>query len=264
MKKIIISSLLLANTLFAGDVLAVVNGTKIKKDTINNLLKTKNITYDKLPAKTKLQLLDQMVIDTLLIQKAEKSNLKKTDEYKKGIALLEKQFLLKLFLQKKLSSFKVTDNEIKNFYYQYKDIAFKQPEQVKAKHILVKTKQEAYKIINILKHTSKSKFDEEFSKLAKKYSIDSTKKFGGELGWLTKDKVILPIRNVMFKLKKGSFSLQPIPTKVGWDIIYIEDKKISKYIPLNKVKNKIIETIKLEKLKSYISELKTKAKIEYK
>ena len=264
MNKIIIGSLLVASSLMAGDILAVVNGKKINTQDINILLKPNKIDYTKLAPQYKIQLLDKIIIDTLLVQKAKKAGLENTIEYKKGIEFLKNQYLVRLFLQKKLNSLKINDSEIKNFYYKFRDAMFKQPEQIKLKHILVKTKNEAEKIIQDLQNTSKSKRIEKFIELAKTNSLDPTKKVGGELGWVTKNSLIPEFANIVFNLNKNTFTKTPIKTKFGWHIAYIEDKKPAQYIPLNQVKDRIIQELKLQKLQKYIADLKSNSKIIYK
>jgi len=264
MKKIILGSLFVASSVFAGDVLAVVNGEKITKQEINNVLKRQHMTYDQLPPKFRAKILDDIITQALVIQKAENSGIEKTKLYKKELNIIKKQLAYRLFLQNKLKSFKITDQEAKSFYNKNKDILFKRKEEIKARHILVRTKAEAMDIINKLKKIPQSKLDEEFAKLAQKYSIGPSGKMGGELGWFSKDKMIPAFSKVAFSLKKGEFTLKPVHTRFGWHIIYVEDKKPAGYIPFNKVKNRIKNQLKVEKLRAYIQNLKQKAKIEYK
>ena len=127
MKKILVGSLLIASSLFANDVLAVVNGENITKSEINALLAPRHITYDKLPEQYKRQILDRIITDALLIQKAENSGVEKTKTYKEELQKLKKQLALKVFLKNKIDSFKVSDAEIKAFYDKNKDMMFKQP-----------------------------------------------------------------------------------------------------------------------------------------
>jgi len=264
MKKIILGSLFVASSLFAGDVLAVVNGEKITKTQINALLAPQKVTYEQLPVQYKKQVLDKVITDALLIQKAENSGIEKTKEYQKELEVLKKQLALKVFLKNKLNNIKITDTEAKAFYDKNKEIMFKQQPEVKARHILVKTKAEAEKIINELKKVPQNELDKKFAELAKKYSIGPSGKNGGELGWFSKGKMIPAFSNVAFSLKKGTFSLQPVKTRFGWHIIYVEDKKEGGYVPFNKVKDKIKQQLKLKKLQEYVNKIKQQANIQYK
>jgi len=264
MKKIVLGSLLVASSLFAGDVLAVVNGTKITKTEINNLLKPQHITYDKLPAQIKKQVLDKVITEALLIQKAENSGVTKTKEYQEALSKVKKQLALKVFLDQKAKSITVSDAEAKAFYDKNKEKLFKQLPAVKARHILVKTKAEAEKIINELKKVPQSKLDSTFAELAKKYSTGPSGKMGGELGWFTKGRMIPAFSKVAFSLEKGTFSKTPVKTRFGWHVIYVQDKKEGGYVPFNVVKNKIKQQLKLQKLQKYIQKIKSQANIQYK
>jgi len=264
MKKLVISGLMLTSSLLASDVLAVVNGESITKSEINNLLKAKNLSYSKLPPKYRIQILNNMVDNTLLMQQVKNSKVGETKEYREGVANFKKQWALRIFLQQKLKSFKVTNTEIVNFYNKYKDLIFKQPAAVKLRYLVVKDKKQAYNLIRALKHTKKSKLSSEFTRLVKKYSIGAAKQKGGELGWIAENKLIPSFRKAIASVKPGSFTTTPVKTKLGWSIAYIEDKKPEQYVPLKKVKNVIIREVKLQKLKDYITQLKEKAKIKYK
>jgi parvulin-like peptidyl-prolyl isomerase len=264
MKKLLAGSLLAVSSLLAGDVLAVVGGEEITKTQINNLLAAQKLDYDKLPPQYQQKILEQIITEGLLIKKAQDSGVSKTKLYKDELKKLEKQLALRVFLKQKIDSFKISNSDIKNFYNKNRDLMFKQKEQVKARHILVKTEAEAKDIISQLKSISQNKLQDKFIELAKKYSNGPTGKNGGELGWFSKDKMIPEFSKVAFSLNKGAFSFQPVKTRFGWHVIYVEDKKSGGYIPFDKIKEQIKQLLKKQKLGEYIKELKDKAHIQYK
>jgi parvulin-like peptidyl-prolyl isomerase len=264
MKKLVLGSLIAVSSVLASsNVLATVNGEKITKAEVNQLLKAQRVTYDQLPAQYKQKVLDDIISQALLIQKAEKSGIENTKEFKKELAKVKRQVALRLFLKQKLASIAVSNSEAKAFYEKNKDLMFKQPAQVKARHILVKTKQEADKIIAELRNTPKNELERKFIELAKTKSVGPSGKMGGELGWFTKDKMIPAFSEVAFKLHKGDITLKPVHTRFGWHVIYVEDKKAGGYVPFEKVKSMIIEQLKIKKLKKYVDSVKAKAKIKY-
>ena len=264
MKKIVLGSLIAISSLMANDVLAVVNGEKITKTEINEVLAPQHITYDKLPAQYKKQILDKIITDDLLIQKAENSGIEKTKAYKQKLQKIKKQLALEVYLKNKLAKIKISDSEAREFYNKNKDIMFKQQAQVKARHILVKTKAEAEKLINELRHTPQSKLEARFIELAKKYSTGPSAPTGGELGWFSAKQIVPAFSKVAFKLNKGQITLQPVHTRFGWHIIYVEDKKINSYIPFNQIKDKIKQQLKLKKLAEFVKQIKQNANIQYK
>jgi len=264
MKKIILGSLLVASSLFASDVIAIVNGTKITKTEINNILKSRGATYDRLSPQQKKMVLDEVIAQALVIQKAQNSGVENTPEYKAMLKKVKAQIAAQVFLEQKLKSMKVSDAEIKAFYEKNKDRIFKQPAMLKARHIVVKTKAEAEKIINELKNTPKNKLEQKFIELAKKYSTGPSAKNGGELGWFNVKQMVPSFSQAALNLKPGQFTTTPVQTQFGWHVIYLQDKKSSSYIPFNVVKAKIKAYLQQQKLKQYIIDLKNKAKIEYK
>jgi peptidylprolyl isomerase len=264
MKKLLLGSLVLVGSLFgSGDVLAVVNGEKVTKQEINALLAPQKITYDKLPEQYKKKVLDDIINQALLIQKAEKSGITKTDEYKKELEKVKKQLALKLFLKNKLDNMKVLDRDLKSFYNKNRDLMFKQPAEVKARHILVKTEAEAKKLINQLRKVPKNKLEAKFIELAKEHSIGPSKIDGGELGWFSKGKMIPTFSEAAFNLNKGNITLKPVKTRFGYHIIYVEDKKSGGYISFDKVKDKISKQLKMKKFQEYLEKVKKSAKIKY-
>ncbi|NPA55231.1 MAG: peptidylprolyl isomerase [Epsilonproteobacteria bacterium] len=259
MRKIILIGALFGS-LFANDVVAVVNGEKITKAQINQVLKNQNITYDKLPSQIKKRVLDRVITQALLIKKAENSGVTKTKEYKEALDKVKKQLAVDVYLKQHI---KVSDAEIKQFYQEHKR-NFKQPAQVKARHIVVKTKQQAQKIIEELKNTPYNKLEQKFIELAKKYSIGPSGKNGGELGWFSKKRMVPAFSEAAFNLKKGHITLKPVKTQFGWHVIYVEDKKAGGYVPLNQVKEKIRRFLIAKKLQEYIQNIKKQAHIQYK
>jgi peptidyl-prolyl cis-trans isomerase C len=83
-----------------------------------------------------------------------------------------------------------------------------------AKHILVKTKPEAESIKEKLNQ------GEDFTKLAKKFSLCPTKKRGGDLGEIFPGQLVKPVEQVIFK-KPLSQVHGPVKSKFGYHLIVI-------------------------------------------
>lgn len=81
-----------------------------------------------------------------------------------------------------------------------------------ARHILVKTKEEAEKLKQQLANGA------DFAKLAKKHSICSSAKKGGDLGEFGPGKMVKAVDNVVFK--KPVLKVHgPVKTKFGFHLI---------------------------------------------
>ncbi len=84
--------------------------------------------------------------------------------------------------------------------------------KVKASHILVKKRSEAVRILDELRSGA------DFRELAKKHSICSSGKKGGDLGFFTRGKMVKEFEKAAFSLAKGELS-GLIKTEFGYHII---------------------------------------------
>ena len=152
------------------------------------------------------------------------------------------------YVQKELK-----DNEIEKYYEDevYGDI--------KVKHILIapdttddmssEEKEKAEKEAKKEAEDIIKKLDdgEDFDKLAKKYSDDSSNaKKGGDLGWISTGDMVEEFDAAAFKLKKGKYTTSPVKTTYGYHIIYKVDEKDKP--KLEDAKDDIIETLVKDKL----------------
>jgi peptidyl-prolyl cis-trans isomerase C len=163
----------------------------------------------------------------------------------------------------------VTDQENKNFYESNPDF-FKQPEQVKASHILIKLdpsadenqKAEAKSKIQAIQ--KKLKNGDDFANSAKEFSEGPSKVNGGDLGYFRRGQMVKPFEDAAFAMKPGEVS-DIVETRFGYHLIKVTDKKPETTISHTEVKEKITQYLKQEKqnekMQIYIQELREQAQI---
>jgi peptidyl-prolyl cis-trans isomerase D len=152
----------------------------------------------------------------------------------------------------------VTDQELQTYYDQHRD-EYRVPDQVKVRHILIKTPLPApgakedekaiaaarTKAEDVLKQV---KAGGDFAKLAEKYSDDpGSAKSGGELGWIGRGRTVPEFEKAAFSLGKGQTS-DLIKSSYGFHIINLEDKQDAHLKPLAEVKGDIEEKLKQQKV----------------
>ena len=161
--------------------------------------------------------------------------------------------------------------DLDDFYKKNPD-QFKQPERVRASHILLQVAADAdakkkadvkAKAEGILK---KIKAGGDFAELAKKNSEDpGNAPAGGDLGYFTKGQMVGAFERVAFELKPGAVS-ELVETPFGFHIIKVVDKQDGKTLTLDEVRPQLEQFLKQrqreEKTLAFVKSLKTKGKVE--
>src|SRR4029077_784043 len=142
-----------------------------------------------LNAQQRSQALDTLVRAEVVAQQAEKEGLDKVGDAPPSLALARLQILEQAAMTNFLKDHKVTDAELKAEYDA--QVAAMPKTQYKARHILVKTKDEADQIIAQLNKGAK------FEKLAADHSLDGSKTNGGDLGWFSPQNMVKPFADAV-------------------------------------------------------------------
>jgi peptidyl-prolyl cis-trans isomerase C len=235
-------------------VIAIVNGYEIRVSEVRMAMDDIVGQLPDLPKKMRYPFVVEFLVERhLLAQLAVKDGIAETAEYKRRLAVYQAKALRDAYFSQVVSP-TVTDDEIKTAY-DAEAAKVAQTERVRARHILVATEQEATKILADLE--SGAKFDE----LAKKFSLDGSKEFGGDLGYFTAPEMVPEFSAAAFALKAGETS-KPIKTDFGWHIIKLEDRKVGNAQPFDQVKGAIRNVLLRKKVQEIMAGLKTKAKVE--
>ncbi|HEX6155454.1 MAG TPA: SurA N-terminal domain-containing protein [Burkholderiales bacterium] len=129
-----------------------------------------------------------------------------------------------------------TEKEIREAY-EGRAAQFRVEEQRRASHILVKTKDEADKLLAELK-----KNPGRFADLAKKNSQDpGSAEKGGDLGWFGRGMMVKPFEDAVFKL--GQNDLQVVESEFGFHVLRVTGIQAGKSRPLEEVRKELAEEL---------------------
>lgn len=204
--------------------------------------------------------LDEIIKKEILYQEALKKGIDKDPDFGKKLEEFRKLTLASLLLEKEImSKNKVSDQEAKDYYNKHKE-EFTPTTQIKASHILVKTEDEAKKVLARLKK------GEKFEEIAKEVSLDkASAKNGGDIGYFSRGQLVPEFEKAAASLKTGETS-GPVKTPYGYHIIKVVDRKSGAVLDFDKVKDMITQRLSGEKQKAafdaYISELRKNYKVE--
>ncbi len=190
-------------------------------------------------------------------------------------AIPEKRAVKYFVLNDKDAESKITVDpaEVQRYYSAHQD-AFRMPERVKVRHILIETPKPGpdgkvdqkgidaarAKAEDVLKQV---KAGGDFTALANKYSNDpgnedlaTHAKKGGEMGWIIKGQTVPEFEKVAFSQNKGQMS-DLVQSSFGFHIIQTEDKEDARLKPLAEVKADIEKAVKQEKLTAQLNKMST-------
>ena len=237
------------------DPVAVVNGTPIPKATFDQYVQRMGGRAKTDTPEASKALIDQLVMEELLVQEANKKKLADDPEIKQQLAMVQRSLLASTMVRRTLSGQEPTEEAIKKEYETA--VAAMKGQEYKAAHILVDAEDKAKEVIAELK-----KDGSKFSELAKAKSSDSSAANGGDLGWFTPNMMVPPFAQAVAKMEKGKFSEEPVQTPFGWHVILLEDVRDATPPSLDELKPQITQMLQSKMISDYLEKLKSGAKVE--
>ncbi|MBP8717621.1 MAG: peptidyl-prolyl cis-trans isomerase [Candidatus Atribacteria bacterium] len=208
---------------------------------------------------TKEDLLEQIILQTLLIQKADEINLREDPQVAFQIKNTTEQILIQSLIEKEIiEKTLLSDDDIELYYEENKENYWKE-EEIHAFDILIETREQAEEV--------RQKLEEgmDFSILAQESSIASSAAQGGDIGFISKGTLTAEIEEQLFLLNPGDIS-DIIPTEKGFHIFKVIEKNPAHYLALEEVKEEIKYQLLPQKQQQafdqYLKEIEEQAIIE--
>ncbi|MEI6707842.1 MAG: peptidylprolyl isomerase [Methylococcales bacterium] len=236
------------------DAIAVVNGHYIAKSALADLEKEVAVRGQG-QTFPKEKLIEELVQRQLLIQDALQKQLDKSPEVAIQLENAKNTLLTQADLQNFLKTNPVSDADLKKEYDS--KVGGTNATEYKASHILVKTEDEAKKLIADLDKGGK------FADLANKNSLDAKEsQNGGELGWFAAGQMVEPFSDAVAKLEKGKYSKTPVKTQFGYHIILREDSRAQTPPPFDAVKEQLKPILERKKVQEMVEAMRKQATVE--
>jgi len=239
----------------ADPVVIQVDGTDIRQSDVLAALENLPPQYAQVPQETLIKAVVEKLIDsTLVANRARAAGLDKDPAYLVARSRAELQLLEQFFIQR-LVARRVTERAVRRRYQRDRKSLVRE-KQVRARHILVKTRQAALNVINELRQ------GKNFARLAQKYSTGPSKTKGGDLGYFKREQMRAPFSKAAFALPKGAYSKAPVQTKYGWHVIKVEDIKGAAPPRFEEVRAELEQKMLDEVIKKEIESLRKGANIK--
>lgn len=232
--------------------IAIVNGKYISKAALAQLVEEINQRFPK-HDHSREKLIEELIQQELLIQEALNKQLDKSAEYADRLEIAKNSLLSQAAIQNYIKSNPVTDADLKA---EYRKNIVASAMEYKARHILLKTEEEAKHIIEELAKGA------DFIELAKTKSTGPSKSKGGDLGWFSATQMVSPFSEAAIALKDGEFSTEPVQSQFGWHVILKEGSRELTPLSFESVKEKIRLALQHQKVQDFMTNIRNQATIE--
>ncbi|MDD2325740.1 MAG: peptidylprolyl isomerase [Alphaproteobacteria bacterium] len=240
----------------ADAVVARVNGDTITRADIAHEMQAMGSRAAQLPMQVLYpQLLEKAIMTKLVSAKGYEDKLQNDKDVKARLKDIEAQLVADAYVRKEVTP-QITDAKLKARYDEL-SAKFKPEDEVRARHILVKTEAEANELLKQVKGGT------DFAKLATEKTMDTgSAKQGGDLGYFPRTAMVKPFAEAAFAMKVGEISDKPVKTDFGYHIIKLEDRRKSSPPPMAEVKDELTAQVGQEIAAKMIKDMEAKAKIE--
>jgi peptidyl-prolyl cis-trans isomerase C len=171
------------------------------------------------------------------------------------LRILNEQF----FIREVRDRVQVSEKEMQDFYEAHSE-EYKKPEEVKVRHILLESEEEAKRILEELRA------GKVFEDLAADYSIDMrTNDKGGDLGFIAKGRTVKEVEDVAFSLEPGQIS-DVVKSRYGYHIVKVEERRPESIRSLEDMKQLVLGEVRRikeeERSRELMSELEKKYEVK--
>ena len=183
----------------------------------------------------KIKLIQNLIRRQLILQQDATKAFRNDPEIEKKIKLYEDSLVIEKYLEENVSRrMKSTEEDLK-VYYQKNRHTFASPAKVEARHILLRTRQNAEEVMQKLRQ------GDDFLQLVKDYSIDlPLAHTGGQMAKvpIVKGEALPELDKVLFTLNEGEIS-DIVETEYGYHIVRVDKIIPPSFTPFKEIRKQI-------------------------
>ncbi|MBX9465445.1 MAG: peptidylprolyl isomerase [Aquamicrobium sp.] len=236
-------------------VVATVNGQPVTETDLEIAIADLEQQFAQLPAEQRRAAALSAVIEIrLLAAEAESKGLAEGDEFQRRMDMLRQRALHSAYIEQEVAGL-VTDEAVRTRYDE--EIAkIPASEEVRARHILVETEEEATAIIKQLDEGGN------FEEIAKEKSTDGAAAQGGDLGYFGAGQMVPEFEQAAFAMEVGAHSAEPVKSQFGWHVIKLEDKRAKQPPAFEQVSEQLRSVLVRDAYMKAVNDLRAAADVE--
>ncbi len=196
-------------------------------------------------------ILNNLMTRYALTEKARRLGIADDPVIRGKIERAQSGILLQELNRRQRSNLATADDKALQAYYQANITRFSQPEEMHARHILVKSTKTAKRLLRKLKKGA------DFAKLAREYSEDQGSKMrGGDIGSFPRGRMDPAFEKAAFALAKNGDRTGSIKTRFGYHIIERLGHTPAGQKPFDQVKNQIRHEMQQQAFRNWVEGVK--------
>jgi peptidyl-prolyl cis-trans isomerase C len=206
-------------------------------------------------AQRREQLVDYLVTVRILSAAAREARVDQTPEMQARLRFSADRTLMETWLRAEIEK-ALSREEIQKFY-QERVASRPTEEEVRARHILVPTEEEARTLLAELRA------GKTFEAVAAERSTDpGSKAEGGDLGFFTRGRMVPEFEQAVFALQPGQVTQTPVRSQFGFHIIRLEERRQQPVPTLQEVAPQIRQFLQRQAQTAIITRLRNAARVE--
>lgn len=196
------------------------------------------------------------VIDlTLAAKAAEQRNVQDGQDFARKMTYYRNKLLVETLLNTETRA-RVTEDEMRKIYDEQR-ARITPEEEVRARHILVETEEEAKALLAQIRGGG------DFEAIAKEKSKDpGGARNGGDLGFFTKGQMVPEFADAAFAMQVGQLSAAPVKSQFGWHIIKVEERRQRPIPNFEQVRGQIEDFLTRRVQADLVQRLRSEAQVE--
>ncbi len=236
-------------------VVARVNGGEIRRSEVVLVMQNLPEQYRSLPPVYLFDLvLSQMVDRKLMVAAADKAKLGDDPMVKKRVEEARERAMQEAYVTREVEK-GMTEEKLRE---RYKKMVAENAgeEEIRARHILVQSEDEAKALIVELKA------GKDFAELAKSKSTGPSANSGGDLGFFKKEDMVPEFTEAAFALKPGGYTEAPVKSQFGWHVIKLEERRKAPPPEFEATKDELRQQVARDSINEIVARLRADAKVE--
>jgi len=234
-------------------VVAELNGTPITFGEIAAFQKTIPNAAEMDTASILPRIIEFYIDQKLMGAAAKGRELEKDPQVQEQLQRLEDELVRQAFLRDEIID--LVNDETSRAAYDKSMETYVQDMEIRARHILVETEDEANALLRELSDGAN------FEDLARDNSTGPSGPQGGDLGYFTRGTMVPEFSEAAFVLEAGGVIPSAVKTDFGWHIIKVEDKRLKPAPTFEEMRNELRNELSDNAVQQVLTELRGRATI---